>query len=140
MGGRTPTTGVFAAAGGDRSLVTSYASSPVAEVVLPPSRFEEPPTGVLGDGCFRQVEFAGILNGAENPDGAAELIDFMLSETFQSDIPLNMFVLPARTGVELPEVFVEHSTAVNDAEMLDPAVIEDKRAEWTERWTELVLR
>ena len=32
--------------------------------------------------------------GAENPGGAQAWIDFMASAEFQSDMPLNMFVLP----------------------------------------------
>ncbi len=28
------------------------------------------PTSALLDTCFRQVEYAGVLDGAENPDGA----------------------------------------------------------------------
>ena len=75
--------GEFAAGGGERSLVTSYASSPVAEVLFADPPVTAAPTGVLTDSCFRQIEFAGILNGTENEEAAQELIDFMLSDTFQ---------------------------------------------------------
>ena len=55
----------------------------------------EPPTAVVTDGCFRQIEFAGVLAGAKAPDLARAFVDFMLSTDFQQDIPLNMFVFPA---------------------------------------------
>jgi thiamine transport system substrate-binding protein len=132
--------GEFVGAGGEKSLVTSYATSPAAEVLFAEPPVEEAPTGVLLDGCFRQIEFAGVLAGTEQPEAAAALIDFMLSETFQADIPLNMFVHPANETVELPEVFVEHSAEPEEPLLVDPAEIEANRSEWTERWAEIVLR
>ena len=51
----------------------------------------------------------GVLANASNPEGAKLLIDFLLGEAFQADLPLNMFVFPAREGVELPPVFAEYS-------------------------------
>ena len=132
--------GQFVAGGGDKALVTSYASSPVAEVIFADPPVTEAPTGVLVDSCFRQVEFAGILEGTEQPEAAAKLIDFLLSPEFQSDIPLNMFMTPANSTVELPPEFLEHGVAVDEPLTLSPAEIEENRSAWTERWTEIVLR
>ena len=70
---------------------------------------DEPPTGVIDASCYRQVEGAGILAGTDHEAEAGQLIDFLLSERVQADVPLSMFVFPARSGVELPEVFVEHA-------------------------------
>ena len=55
--------------------------------------------------CFRQIEFAGVLRGARNEEGARKLVDFMLSKRFQEDIPLQMFVFPARREAALPPEF-----------------------------------
>ena len=87
---------------GNRPIVVSYASSPPAEVIFRDPRPAEAPTGVVEDSCFRQIELAGVLRGAKNEDGARELIDFMLSKRFQEDIPLQMFVFPARRDAALP--------------------------------------
>ena len=35
-------------------------------------------TSALLDTCFRQVEYAGVLEGADNPEGAEALVDFLL--------------------------------------------------------------
>lgn len=131
--------GDFVAGGGDRSMVLSYASSPPAEVIFADPPVASPPTGVLLDSCFRQVEYAGVLEGTHNPQAAGQLIDFMLSETFQSDVPLNMFVYPANGTVELPDVFVEFGPLSNEPLTMDPAEIEANRAAWTERWVQIVL-
>jgi thiamine transport system substrate-binding protein len=134
--------GVFSGAGGsegDRPLVVSYASSPPAEVIFaeePPARA---PTGVVEASCFQQVEFAGVLAGTDNEAGARALVDFMVSETFQVDIPLQMFVFPARTGVELPPEFVEYAVVPDEPISLDPAFIAEQREDLVARWTEVVL-
>ena len=132
--------GEFIAGGGDKSIVTSYASSPVAEVVFADPPVDAPPTGVLLDACWRQIEFAGVLAGAEHPEAGAKLIDFMLSDTFQSDIPLNMFVSPVNADVELPEVYTANLAVPSRSLTIPPDEIEANRAEWTERWAEIVLR
>jgi thiamine transport system substrate-binding protein len=95
---------------------------------------------VVEDGCFRQIEFAGILRGAANEDGAEQFVDFLLSEDFQADMPLNMFVFPVRPDVQLPDVFVEHAVVPSDPATLDPAEIGANRDTWIEDWTETVLR
>ena len=132
--------GEFIAGGGDRPIVVSYASSPPAEVLFADPPVDEPPTGVVTASCYRQIEFAGVLAGADNPGGAEALIDFMLTPTFQNDVPLNMFVFPVIEGATLPDVFVEHAEIADDPFMVDPAEIEAQRDAWTDRWVEIVLR
>jgi len=131
--------GEYIAGGGERALVTSYASSPPAEVIFAEPAVDTAPSAVLFDSCFRQVEFAGILAGTEHPDEAQQLIDFMLSTTFQEDIPLNMFVYPANGDAELPEAFVEYGQLADNPATLSPQEIEANREAWTERWVEIVL-
>jgi thiamine transport system substrate-binding protein len=125
---------------GDRPLVVSYASSPPAEVVFADPPVDEPPTGVIDASCYRQVEAAGILAGTDHPAEAGQLIDFLLSEPVQADVPLSMFVFPARDGVELPEVFVEHAAAPEDVYELPAEEIDANREDWIDRWTDIVLR
>ncbi len=130
----------FSAAGeGDRPLVVSYASSPAAEVIFAEQELEEAPTGVITDGSFRQIEFAGILSGTEKEQAARELIDFMLSLEFQEDIPLNMFVFPANENAELPPEFVQFAELPSEPLTLDIVDIEANREKWIEEWTGIVL-
>lgn len=123
---------------GDRPLVVSYASSPPAEVIFADPRPETAPTGVMEEGCFRQIEFAGILKGTPVPNAARALVDFMLSPTFQEDIPLNMFVFPAHEGAALPPEFIEHTVIPAAPARLDPATIDANRSRWIEEWIETV--
>lgn len=124
---------------GDRPIVVSYASSPPAEVIFAEEPLEEAPTGVVEGSCYRQIEFAGILAGTEQEEAAQELIDFLLSPTFQADVPLNMFVYPV-IDVDLPPEFVEHGAQPSDPYLLDAEVVAENRDAWIEEWTEIVLR
>lgn len=125
---------------GTRPLVVSYASSPPAEVIYADPPVDEAPTGVVQAGCYRQIEAAGILAGTDHEEEAGELIDFLLSETVQADIPLSMFVYPVRDGVELPDAFQEHAVAPDDVAELPADEIEQHREEWIGEWTDIVLR
>jgi len=126
--------------GGDRPLVVSYASSPPAEVVFADPPRNDAPTGVSTDTCFRQEEYAGVLRGTRHPDAARRLVDFLVSERFQRELPLTLFVNPVNPDVELPEVY-QRFTAVPDAPWsLPPAEIAANRAAWQDEWTDIVLR
>lgn len=131
-----------AASEGDRPIVVSYASSPVAEVYFaeePPA--EAPTAAVVGDGaCFRQIEFVGIMRGTEVEEAARQLVDFMLGRRFQEDIPLKMFVYPANETAALPEVFARYSVLPEAPVTMAPERITANRETWIQAWTEAVLR
>lgn len=129
----------FSATGGTSPLVVSYGSSPPAEVIFADPPRDDAPTGVIEDTCFRQVEFAGVLRGTESPDAARALVDFLVSEQFQRELPLNLFVYPTNEAVALPDEFVEFAVVPDEPRALDPAEIETNRADWIDEWTSLVL-
>ena len=128
------------ASDGDRPLVVSYASSPPAEVLFATEPTDTAPTGVIVDTCYRQIEYAGILASTPRADDARRLVDFLLSPTFQADVPLTMFVFPVRSDVALPDVFVEHAVLPARPLAMDPARIDAGREGWIERFTATVLR
>ena len=125
----------FTRAGGDRPLVVSYASSPPAEVLF--GELSSAPTGVITAGCFRQIEFAGVLKGTEHEEIAGQLVDFLLSTTVQNDIPLNMFVYPTNEDAVLPDVFLAHTVFPPSPVIMEPGTITDNRERWIEEWTEI---
>ena len=125
---------------GTRPIVVSYASSPPAEVIFRDPRPADAPTGVVERSCFRQIELAGVLRGARNEEGARKLVDYMLSERFQADIPLQMFVFPARVGTDLPLEFEQFAVVPEDPLDLPPEEIEANRERWVDEWTDIVVR
>ncbi|MFJ5683302.1 thiamine ABC transporter substrate binding subunit [Streptomyces sp. NPDC093099] len=124
----------------DRPLVVSYASSPPVEVLYADPRPEEAPTGVSTGTCFRQTEFAGLLGGARNEAGGKALLDFLIGEKFQADMPLNMFVNPVVKGVALPELFTKFGATVDTPEAVAPDTIAAHREQWIQSWSSLVVK
>jgi thiamine transport system substrate-binding protein len=132
----------FTLANGTRPVVVSYGSSPVAEVIFSENAIDEPPTAAIvsDESCFRQIEFVGILEGTGNRDLAEIFIDFMLSEPFQEDIPLQMFVFPVNENAELDETFEKFLAIPEEPAEVAPADIAENRETWIQAWTETVLR
>jgi len=127
------------AGGGPTPMVVSYGSSPPAEVIFADPPRDDAPTGVVEDTCFRQIEFAGVLRGTDSPDAARRLVDFLISDEFQREVPLNLFVYPSNAAVELPREFVDFAVIPDQPRTLDPEVVDANRSTWIDEWTELVL-
>jgi thiamine transport system substrate-binding protein len=125
---------------GDRPIVVSYASSPPYEVANAETAVTEAPTKVVDSSCFRQIELAGVLTNAANPAGAQKLVDFLLTDTFQADIPEQMYVYPVVEGTPLPEAFTKYSSVPTDSLTMPAAEIGANRDAWVEAWTTTVLR
>lgn len=127
---------------GSHPIVVSYSTSPAAEVFFSEGKLTAPPSGNLSlpGGAFRQVEFAGVLKGAREPALARAFVDFMLSQRFQSDIPLSMFMYPATASAAVPEVFTKFAPQPAQPAAIAPAVIAANRERWIREWTQIVLR
>ncbi len=125
---------------GDKPLVVSYASSPPVEVLGKKPAPKQAPTGVATGTCFRQIEFGGLLKGAKNEKGGKALLDFLLSRKFQEDVPLQMFVNPARKDAKLPELFTTYGAKIDKPATLAPEAIAENREQWIKQWSSLVLK
>ena len=87
--------------------------------------------------CFQQVEYAGVIKGAKNVDGAGKFIDFLLSEKVQTAIPDSMYVYPVVEGVKLPETWATVAKVPTDSKSLPVDKFDAKT--WIAKWSELVL-
>ena len=122
--------------GGDKPIVLSYDSSPAFTVTDDGATS----TSALLDTCYQQVEYAGVLAGAANTDGAQALIDFLLSPTVQSALPESMYVFPVVDGTALPADWAAHAARPTAPFEVDPAEIEANREDWLLEWTDLISR
>ena len=135
--------GSYTAGGGngDRPLVVSYATSPPAEIVYAADpKPVKPYSVVMTDGCYRQVEYAGVLAGTSNTAGARTVINWLLSPAVQADIPLTMFVFPALAGVIPPKVFVEFAAPVKEPLQIPSREVAEKQAQWLDEWDKVMGR
>ncbi|PUB28051.1 thiamine transport system substrate-binding protein [Promicromonospora sp. AC04] len=122
--------------GGERPLALSYATSPAFTVSEDGS---ESTTSALLETCFRQVEYAGVLAGSDNPEGARALVDFLLTQDVQAALPESMYMYPADSSVQLPEDWQKFAPQAEAPFEVDPADVSEHRDEWIERWTATVV-
>ena len=122
--------------GGERPLALSYATSPAFTVSEDGS---ETSTSALLETCFRQVEYAGVLAGANNPEGAQALVDFLLTQDVQAALPESMYMYPADPSVQLPADWEKFAPQADAPFEVEPADVSEHRDEWIERWTETVV-
>lgn len=120
---------------GTRPIVLSYDSSPAFTVDGDTST-----TQALLDTCFQQVEYAGVLEGAKNPDGAEALVQWLVSDEVQAALPESMYVFPVSDAVELPADWAKFAVRASDPYSLDPAEISANREAWLTEWTDVVTR
>ncbi len=127
----------FTQGGGDgkRPIVLSYDSSPAFTVAD-----GESSTSALLDTCFEQVEYAGVIDGAENVEGAEELIEFLVSPEVQAALPESMYVFPVVEGIELPTEWAKFAEQPTDPYALDPAEVAANRETWLREWSDVTSR
>jgi thiamine transport system substrate-binding protein len=126
---------------GAQPMVVSYASSPAVEVIYASTPVNEAPTASLvgTNMCFRQIEFVGILKGTQHLQLAKKFVDFMLSQQFQEDMPLQMFMYPVNPSAALPEVYTKYSQIPESPATLSPDDIAANRDQWINDWTKAIL-
>ena len=103
--------------GGAHPIVVSYSSSPAAT---------------------RQVEYAGVLAGAANPDGARAFLTWMLSADVQSSIPETMYMYPVNPEATLSEELRRFGATSDDPVVVPADDIAAHREAWLATWTEAV--
>ncbi len=132
----------FTAGGGKgtKPIVVSYATDPVYAVVNADPRPATSPIGVVDATCYRQVEFAGILDGTTHTTAARSLVDFLLSTEFQQDMPLKMYVQPVNRNAKVPAVFTQYTARPARPLSLSPALVGAQHSAWLDQWTNLVAR
>jgi thiamine transport system substrate-binding protein len=88
---------------GEAPIALSYETSPAYHIEYEDTtRYKNL---ILDGKGYGQVEVAGITSGAPNLANAKRLMDFILTNRFQQEIPLNQFMYPAVDGVALPAAF-----------------------------------
>ncbi len=132
----------FSRWGGQQPIVVSYSSSPAVDLIFAEQPMDQPVTAaVVSKGsCFRQIEFVGILKGTRNRDLAEAWVDFMLSPTFQEDMPLQMFVFPVNPNAKLQAEFTNFLEEPLTTAEVSPEDIAAHRDEWIQAWNDAVLR
>lgn len=121
--------------GGAYPIVVSYSSSPAATLTDDGAAST---TASLLSTATRQVEYAGVLTGAANPQGGKAFIEWMLSAEVQSAIPETMYMYPVNPQAALSEEITAFGTLSDDPIVVAPDEITANRESWLATWSEAV--
>lgn len=101
---------------GTRPIVVSYSTSPAFTVNEEGTASS---TRALLDTCSTQIEYAGVLAGASNPEGARAVVEYLLSTEFQAAIADEMYMYPVDDSVALPEAWAQFAPMPSDTQTHD---------------------
>ncbi|HPE68836.1 MAG TPA: thiamine ABC transporter substrate-binding protein [Thermotogota bacterium] len=91
---------------------------------------------IPSEGAYVQIEGAAIVNGTPHVAQAVQFLEFLLSDTFQQQLPLNQWMFPAR-DVQLPPVFT-HAIQPANILTLPPQHIRENLDTWLLQWEEIM--
>jgi thiamine transport system substrate-binding protein len=115
----------------------SYTTSPAYHLEY--EKTERYRAALFPEGHYLQVEGIGLLKGAKHPVLARRFIDFLLTDAFQSELPLTNWMYPVNPAVRLPDSFRLAPKPVKSLS-LPAEQIRDHQAEWLQQWARLMSR
>lgn len=117
---------------GEADMVLSYTTSPAYHIIA--EEDETKAAAVFDEGHYMQIEVVGRLAGSDQPDLAAQFMQFMVSDAAQSILPTTNWMYPAvMPSRGLPKGF-EALVKPENARLIEadkvPALREEALAEW----------
>lgn len=120
---------------GGAQVVVSYSSSPGIE-----HYYGNTATRVLeiDRAAFHQIEYAGVLAGCGNPDGAREFLEFLLSPPFQGQLWEQQVMYPVVAGTPLNATWEAAAPIPAQPAELTTAEMAAQGETWLADWTRAV--
>ena len=115
---------------GEADMVLSYTTSPAAHIMFE-TNYDYSAIN-FSEGNYITIEFAGILKSSKNKLLAKKFLRFMLTEDFQSIIPLTNIMYPVIKINDLPEAY--KSLEIPKVLQIDPTIINTNKEDWIEEW------
>ncbi|KQT85158.1 thiamine ABC transporter substrate binding subunit [Aurantimonas sp. Leaf443] len=123
---------------GEVPIVLSYTTSPAYHMIE--EKTERYQAAAFAEGQYLQVEVAGRLKSAKNPDLARRFLAFLLTPAFQEIIPTANWSLPATDiAASLPPEF-DRLVKVEKPLSIDPETVAANRRAWTQEYLEALGR
>ncbi len=115
---------------GESDLVLSYTTSPAYHLIAEnDSKFA---TANFAEGHYMQVEVAAKVKGSKNSEFADQFMNFILSDEFQSAMPMGNWMYPV-TDVELPKGF-ETLSVPSKSLSFSADEVAKMRKSWIREW------
>ena len=120
---------------GDAHLTVSYCQSPGVEAYYA-GNYTHSTSITLPKSTFQQVEYTGIINGANDIDAAEEFIEYLLSTEVNSNMPVNNLMYSVLNGQTLPEIngYKFHSDIPEENSNIEISRINEEMATWLQDW------
>jgi len=117
----------------DHPIVLSYSTSPAYN---PMNGYGNATSANLdlAKGAWFQVEAAGVLKNAKQPDGARALIDYMLGKDFQEKSAFAQVMYPVLSSAAAPEAYAKDAPQPKAPASLPSDSIEKNRDIWLKGW------
>lgn len=112
----------------------------VGSPLAPTAAAEEPSAIVLPDTCYERVRYAGVLTGAHRPTHARKVLDFLLSQQFQEELPGHMGTYPVRERVPLPAGWDKLVPRPPEPHTLPADQVRANRDRWITQWRAVMGR
>ena len=115
---------------GEADMVLSYTTSPAAHIMFE-NNYDYSAIN-FSEGNYITIEFAGILKSSKNKLLAKKFLRFMLTEDFQSIIPLTNIMYPVTKINDLPDAY--KFLEIPKVLQIDPTIINTNKEDWIEEW------
>lgn len=117
---------------GEVPMVLSYTTSPAYHLIAEDSdRYR---AAEFEEGHYLQIEVAGMLKDAPDPELARDFLRFMISEPFQDAIPTHNWMLPAGPiSQALPDAF-GNLVQPDKTLLFTPEEVAENRRAWVDEW------
>ncbi|WP_026459630.1 thiamine ABC transporter substrate-binding protein [Schaalia suimastitidis] len=121
---------------GPYPMMVSYGSSPAYSVN---DEGTDTSTASMSQTCYRQVEYAGVLAGAKDANGAAQFIEYMLTPEVQAAISEVTYMFPTVEGAQAPENLVTFGPLSPTPVMIPADDVAANAEVWLRTWQSTVI-
>lgn len=120
---------------GDAHLTVSYCQSPGVEAFYA-ENYTHSTSITLPKTTFQQIEYTGIINGANDVEAAEAFIEYLLSPEINSNMPENNLMYSVLEGKSLPETngYRHHADIPEQNSNIDISRINQDMSTWLEEW------
>jgi len=118
---------------GEAPMVLSYTTSPAYHINAEGTdRYK---AAIFSEGHYMQIEVAGMTRVSDEPDLARQFLAFILTDAFQSTIPIGNWMYPVVFPREnLPAGFEDVVQADSQALLFSPETVAANRQAWIDEW------
>ena len=120
---------------GDAHLTVSYCQSPGVEAFYA-GNYTHSTSITIPKTTFQQIEYTGIINGANDIDAAEAFIDYLLSPEVNSNMPENNLMYSVLNNQSLPETdgYRYHSDIPEENSDIEISRINQEMSSWLDNW------